>query len=207
MFLLSAVCLLLLLYVILKLFFKGYTHFRCYHNTTYLLCAHGHDKGPSTAVDLELSTLSEIIHVHIAHLHIPITLLPVHETDHNKYYIISGNWFYDFLKMSQPIILLHRNGIIPMHMSLTFEIGLFQQFKLKCIVQGTYLARVVTFQNGYMIPLSRIQVCNSMLPVAPDNTRIAAIASCPDPATTSSGLYPIHAIYHPTELVHNVTQI
>ncbi len=87
----SAVCLLLLLYVMLKLFINSYRHFRRYHTTTHFLCAHGHDKGPSTAVALKLSTLSEIIHVHIAHLYIPITLLSVHETDHNEYYIDSGN--------------------------------------------------------------------------------------------------------------------
>ncbi len=31
-------------------------------------------------------------------------------------------------------------------------------------IQGNYLAWVIEFQNGYMIPLSRIQVCNPTLP-------------------------------------------
>ncbi len=76
----------------------------------HFLSAHGHGNGPFTVVALKLSTLSEIIHVHIAHLHIPITLLSVHETDHNEHYLVSGNCFYDFLKLSKPIILLHING-------------------------------------------------------------------------------------------------
>ncbi len=79
----SAVYLMMLLYVILKLLFHGYRQFCHYHTTTHFLCAQGHDKGPSAAVALELSTLSEIIHVHIVHLHISITLLSVDETTMN----------------------------------------------------------------------------------------------------------------------------
>ncbi len=60
------------------------------------------------------------------HLYLPITLLSVHESDHNEYYMVSGNWFYDLKKNSQPITLLHRNGVIPIRTPLTFEIGLFQ---------------------------------------------------------------------------------
>ncbi len=171
MYLLSAVCLMMLLYVILNLLLHGYRQFHRYHTTIHFLCAHGHYKGPSAVVALELCTLSDIIHVHIAHLHIPITLLSVHETNHNEYYI--------------------------------FEICLFQRFKLRRIVQGNYLARVIAFQNGYMIPLSRIQVCNHTLPVTPDNPRVAAAASCASPVMTSSGLNPLYAIYHATESVHN----
>ncbi len=74
------------------------------------------------AIALELSTMYEITHVHIAHLNIPIPRLFVHETDHNAYYLVSENWFYDFLKISQPIILLHRNGVIPLHTPVTFEV-------------------------------------------------------------------------------------
>ncbi len=42
--------------------------------------------------------------VNAAALNIPITRLSVHETDHNAYYLVSGNWFYFFIKLSQPII-------------------------------------------------------------------------------------------------------
>ncbi len=115
MYILSSICILILTYAIIKILIRGCRYFRRYQTTTHLLCEHGHDKGPSTAVALEPSTMSEITHVHIAHLNIPITRLSVHETDHNAYYIVSGNWFYDFLKISQPIILLHRNGVIPIH--------------------------------------------------------------------------------------------
>ncbi len=31
--------------------------------------------------------MSEITHMHIAHVNIPITRLSVHETDHNAYYL------------------------------------------------------------------------------------------------------------------------
>ncbi len=117
---------------------------------------HGHDKRPSTAVALELSSLWDITHVHITHLTVPITRLSVHETDHNVYYIVSRNCFYKFLKISQPIILLHRNGVIPIRTPVTFEVGFLQSFKLRYILHTDYLARVVAFQNGYMIPLSRI---------------------------------------------------
>ncbi len=86
---------------------RGSQYFRRYQTTTHFMCEHEHDKGPSMAIALELSTVSEITHVHIAHLNIPITRLSVHETDDNAYYLVSSNWFYDFIKLSQPIILLH----------------------------------------------------------------------------------------------------
>ncbi len=159
-YILSTKCLLVLTYAIIKVLIRGCRHFRRYQTTTHFLCEHGHDKGLSTTVALELSTMSEIIHVHITHLNIPISRLSVHETDHNAYYIVSGNWFYDFPKLSQPIILLHMNGGIPICTPITFEIRFFQSSKLKRILHTDYLARVVAFQNGYLIPLSRIQVCH-----------------------------------------------
>ncbi len=113
------------------------------------------------AIALGLSTMSEITHVHIAHLNIPITRLSVHETIHNAYYLVSGNWFYDFIKLYQSIILLHRDGVITICMPVTSEVGFIQSQKLKRILHTDYLARVVVFQNGNMIPLSRIQVCHS----------------------------------------------
>ncbi len=119
-YILSSICILILTYAIIKILICGCHYFRRYQTTTHFLCEHGHDKGPSTAFALELSTVSEITHVHIAHLNIPITRLSVHETDHKTYYIVSGNWLYDFLKISQPIILLHRNGVIPICTSVTF---------------------------------------------------------------------------------------
>ncbi len=91
---------------------RGSHYFHRYQRTTHFIWHHEHDKGPSTAIALELSTISEITHIHIAHLNIPITRLSVHENYHNAYYLVSGNWFYDFIKLSQPIILLHRDRII-----------------------------------------------------------------------------------------------
>ncbi len=163
LYILSTICILILKYAIIKKIICGCQYFHRYQTNTHFLCEHGHDNGPSTAIALELSTMSEITHVHIAHLNIPITRLSVHETDHNAYYLVSGNWFYDFLKISQPIILLHRNGVIPIRTPITFEVGFFQSFKLKRILHTDYLARFVAFQNGYMIPLSKIQVCHSSL--------------------------------------------
>ncbi len=110
------------------------------------MCQHEHDKGPSTAIALELSTIAEITHVHIAHLNIPITRLSVHENDHIAYYLVSCNWFYDFIKLSQPIILLHRDEVIPICTPVTFEVGFFQLQKLERILHIDYLARVVAFK-------------------------------------------------------------
>ncbi len=39
--------------------------------------------------------------------------------------------------------------------------------------------------------------------VTPDNPRMATTASCPSPTMTSSGLYPIHALYNAADSVHN----
>ncbi len=136
----------MLLYAIIKMINCGSQYFRRHQTTTHFMCEHEHDKGPSTAIVLVLSTMSEITHVHIAHLNIPITRLSVHETDHNAYYLGSGNWFYDFIKLSQPIILHHRHDVISIHTSITFEVGFFQSQKLKRILHTDYLARVVTFQ-------------------------------------------------------------
>ncbi len=129
-YLLSIICILILAHAIIKSLTKGIRYFCCYQTTTYFLCEHGHDKGPSAAIALELSTLLEITHVHIAHINIPITRLWILETDHNAYYVVSGNWFYDFLKLLKPITLIHRNGVIPIRTPMTFEIGFFQSFKL-----------------------------------------------------------------------------
>ncbi len=148
---------------------------------------------------LELSTMSEITHVHIAHLNIPIIRLSVHETDNNAYYLVSGNWFYDFLKILQPIILLHTNGVIPIRTPVTYEVRFFQSFKVKCILHTDYLARVVAFQNGYIIPLSKIQVCHSYWVVIPVSTLITT-QSHPEPVVTSSDLIPSHQIAEIIEL-------
>ncbi len=137
--------------------------------------------------------MSEITHVHIAHLNIPITRLSVHKTNRNIYYIVSGNWFYDLLKISQTIILLHRNSVIPIRTPDTFEVGLLQSLKLRRILHTDYLARVVVFQNGYMITLSRIQVCHSSQAVNPVRTLLTT-HSHPNPVATSSGLDPSHNI-------------
>ncbi len=98
-YLLSAIYILILLYAIVKMIIWGSHYFRRYQTTTHFMCQHEHDKVPSTAFALELSTMSEITHVHIAHLNIPITRLSVLETDHNAYYLVSGNWLYDFIKL------------------------------------------------------------------------------------------------------------
>ncbi len=105
-YLLSAICILILLYAIVKMIIRSSQYFHRYQITTHFMCQHEHDKEPSTAIALELSTMSEITHVQITHLNIPITRLSAHETDHNAYYLVSSNWFYDFIKLSQPIILL-----------------------------------------------------------------------------------------------------
>ncbi len=82
-YLLSTICILILLYAIVKMIIRGCHYFRRYQTTTHFMCQHEHDKGPSTANALELCTMSEITYVHIAHLYIPITRLFLHETDHN----------------------------------------------------------------------------------------------------------------------------
>ncbi len=84
--LLSAVCLTLLLYVILKLLLWWCRQFGCYHVTL----RYHRMRGPSTAIGIELSNLSEIVNVHIAQVKIPITLLSVHDADHHDYHLISG---------------------------------------------------------------------------------------------------------------------
>ncbi len=144
-YLLSATCILILLYAIVKIIIGGSQYFHRYQTTAHFMCQHEHDKGSSTVIALELSTMSEITHVHIAHLNIPIIRLSVHETDHNAYYLVSGNWFYDFINLSQPNILLHRDGVIPIRMPVIFEVGFFQSQKLKRILHIDYLAMVVAF--------------------------------------------------------------
>ncbi len=78
-------------------------------------------------------------------------------------------------------------------MPVTFEVGFFQSQKLKCILHTDYLAIVVTFQKGYMIPLSRIQVYHSSRIVTPVRTLLASQSS-PDRVATSSGQYPSHQL-------------
>ncbi len=62
-----------------------------------------------------------------------------------------------------------------------------------------YLARVVAFQNRCMIPLSTIQVCHSLSPVAHVSTLVDAYTT-PELIATSSGPYPSHPIPEHLEL-------
>ncbi len=117
---------------------------------------------------------------------------------------MSGNWFYDFIKLSQPITLLQRDGVIPICTPVTFEVGFVQSQKLKRILHIDYLTRVVAFQNGYMIPLSRIQVCHSSRIVTPVCS-ILATPSCTERVATSGGLYPSHQLAESVELSSIVT--
>ncbi len=59
-YLLSAICILILIYAIIKMIISGSQYFRRYRTTTHFLCEYGHDKGPSTTIALELSTMSKI---------------------------------------------------------------------------------------------------------------------------------------------------
>ncbi len=72
---------------------------------------------------------------------------------------------------------------------MTFEIGFFQSFKLRSILERDYLARVVTFQDGYMTSMSEIHVCHPCLDVEPGRTLITTQSES-DPVITSSGIYP-----------------
>ncbi len=61
-YLLSILCILILAHAIIKSLIKGIRYFHRYQTTTHFLCKHGHDKGHSAAIALELSTMSEITH-------------------------------------------------------------------------------------------------------------------------------------------------
>ncbi len=111
---------------------------------------------------------------------------------------------YDFLKLSKPIFLIHRDCTKPICTAITFELGWFQRFKLRRIINGQYLTGIIAFQNDTMIPLSRIQVCNHSLPIASAGLSAATTASCPLPAVTSSGLHPSHALDQQAEPDHTV---
>ncbi len=56
---------------------RGSQYFDRYESTIHFMFQHEHDKGPSTAIALELSTMSEITHIHVAHLNFRITRLSV----------------------------------------------------------------------------------------------------------------------------------
>ncbi len=57
-YLLSTICILILIYAINKMIICGSQYIHRYQTTTYFLCEHGYDKGPSMAIALELSTMS-----------------------------------------------------------------------------------------------------------------------------------------------------
>ncbi len=72
---------------------------------------------------------------------------------------------------------------------MTFEIGFFQSFKLRRILERDYLATVVAFHDGYMTSMSEIHVCHPSLDVAPVRTLLST-QSQSDPVATSSSIYP-----------------
>ncbi len=204
MYLLSTICLTLLLYVILKGLCRCYRHFCRYHCTLHFHCVHGHDRGPLTVIAIEFNNLLEIVNVHIAQVKLPFRLLSVHDANHHDYHVVSGNWLYDFLKLFKPIFIIPRDCTKHICMPITFELGWFQHVKNRRIVNGEYLARIIAFQNDTMIPLSHIQVCNHSLPIASGGLSVTTTASCPLPAVTSSRPYPSHALYKQAEPDHNV---
>ncbi len=69
----------------------------CYNTTLHFHHMYGHDRGPLTAVAIELSNLSEIVNVHIAQVKILITLLSVQDVDPHDYHVVSGNCCMTFL--------------------------------------------------------------------------------------------------------------
>ncbi len=91
-YLLSAICILILLYAIVKIIMRGSHYIRRYQTTTHFMCQHKHDKGLSTAIALELSTMSEITHIHIAQY-----------TYHHT--ICSWNWPQCFLPCVRQLVL------------------------------------------------------------------------------------------------------
>ncbi len=76
-YLLTAICLTLLLYIILKVLVKWYKQSHRYHTIIPFHRMQGHEKGPLKTIAIELSNLSEIVNVQIAQVKIPITLLSV----------------------------------------------------------------------------------------------------------------------------------
>ncbi len=176
-------------------------------------------------IAIELSNLSEIVNVQIRQVKIPITLISVHDVEHLEYHIIFGNYIYLFLKISKLIYLIHWDCNCPICTLTTFNLGLFQLFKLRRILTGQYLARVLAFQNYMLIPLSCIQVYtqhnapqtfqNDMLiplsciqvytrhngPQTADN--VTRTATSPMPVAIRSRLHPTHALYQATEQNHN----
>ncbi len=55
---LSIICILILAHAFIKSLIRGIRYFRRYQTTTHFVCEHGHDKGPSAAIALKLSTMS-----------------------------------------------------------------------------------------------------------------------------------------------------
>ncbi len=98
--------------------------------------------------------------------------------------------------------MIHQDCNRHIHTPITFNFGLFQQFKLRRILTGQYLARVVAFQNDILILLSHIQVCNQHNAPQTADT-VTRTASCPIPVAISSGLYPTHALHQATVQNHH----
>ncbi len=165
MYLLSAVCLTLLPYVILSILLQWYRQFCHYHTTLHFHRMHGHDKGPSTAIAIELSNLSEIVNIHTTQVKIPITLLSVHDANHHDYHVASGNWFYDFLKLSKPIFLIHGDCNRTIHTPSTFELGLFQHFKLRLFYAVNIWLKLLPSRmtQWYLYLIYRFAIIHSLL--------------------------------------------
>ncbi len=90
-------------------------------------------------------------------------------------------------------------GLFLKRTPMTFEIGFFQSFKLRRILERDYLARVVAFQDGYMTSMSEIHVRHPCLDVAPVRTLLTT-QSQHDPVATSSSLYSTSSLPENIEL-------
>ncbi len=145
------------LYAGIKLAKKLYRHLRVYKTVLFFRRKHGLWPGRTLSLCLEFSTFTQGIVVHIATIKSPMSLLSMDDSRPFPKFSLETNTALDTkLVLTKPISLNHVDCSDILHTSTTIRLGIYQAYKLRQIMKGDYLVRVISYQNNILFPFSKI---------------------------------------------------
>ncbi len=137
------------LYAGIKLAKKLYRHLQVYKTILFFRRKHGLWPGRTLSLSLEFSTFTQGIVFHIATFKSPISLLSMDDSrPFPKFRLETNTALNNKLVLTRPISLNHVDCSDILQTSIKFKLGIYQAFKLRQIMKGDYLVRVISYQNN-----------------------------------------------------------
>ncbi len=145
------------LYAGIKLAKKLYRHLQVYKTILFFRRKHGLWPGRTLSLCLEFSTFTQGIVVHIATIKSPISLLSMDDSrPFPKFSLETNTALNTKLVLTRPISLNHVDCSDILQTSTKFKLGIYQAYKLRQIMKGDYLVRVISYQNNILFPFSKL---------------------------------------------------